>query len=121
MENIAPIPTDDSPPRRRPIADFFGRRFLTFAELVEIGLATNRPQLSAAIKAGRFPPPIYLNQRQPRWDVTEIQETLDRLKANREADHEKAGRGLAFLAASRARARSRKAGLASAEAEAPQP
>jgi predicted DNA-binding transcriptional regulator AlpA len=104
MEQITPIPTN-SPPRRRPSSSFFGRQFLAFSELVEIGLAPNRPTLRAMIKAGRFPPPIYLGPRMPRWDVVEIEELLGRLKAARDQDRERAIQELGFLKANRARRR----------------
>jgi predicted DNA-binding transcriptional regulator AlpA len=79
MENLAP--RFDS---NRPVPCFYGRRFLRFRELVEVGLVNNRPHLNNLIRAGLFPRPIYLSPRRPLWDAEELAALLERRKADRD-------------------------------------
>jgi len=74
------LEVDDRPPPQ-----FYGRRYLRFAELVEIGLATNRPTLNALIARGLFPPPLRISARLLLWDVEEIAALLEQRRAERAA------------------------------------
>jgi predicted DNA-binding transcriptional regulator AlpA len=76
----------DSPAsqQRPPVPCFYGRRFLTFIELVEIGLVNNRPQLGLMIRSGQFPQPIYLSPRRPLWDAEELAEFIELRRTERD-------------------------------------
>ena len=62
---------------------FFGRRFLTYRELVEIGLVNNAMTLRRWIAEGRFPAPLKLGRRVRLWDALELQGFVDHLAKER--------------------------------------
>jgi predicted DNA-binding transcriptional regulator AlpA len=70
-------------PDGHPVPCFFGRRFLTFKDLVEIGFVNNDMTLRRLISEGRFPPPLEMGRRIRLWDALELQALVDRLAANR--------------------------------------
>lgn len=70
-------------PDGRPVPVFFGRRFLTYADLVEIGFVNNAMTLRRLIAEGRFPPPLELGRKIRLWDALELQDLVDRLAAVR--------------------------------------
>jgi predicted DNA-binding transcriptional regulator AlpA len=73
------IPMPDS----QPVPCFFGRRFLTYRELVEIGLVNNAMTLRRWIAEGRFPPPLIFGRRVRLWDALELQDLVNRLAEER--------------------------------------
>jgi hypothetical protein len=79
LEALKPLPMPDG----RPVPCFFGRRFLTYRELVEIGFVNNAMTLRRLIAEGRFPPPLELGRKIRLWDALELQALLDRLAAER--------------------------------------
>jgi predicted DNA-binding transcriptional regulator AlpA len=78
-EALKQLPTPDV----RPVPQFFGRRFLTYRELVEIGLVNNAMTLRRLITEGRFPPPLELGRKIRLWDVLELQALIERLAGER--------------------------------------
>lgn len=72
-------------PDGRPVPCFFGRRFLTYADLVEIGFVNNAMTLRRLIAEGRFPPPLELGRKLRLWDALELQALVDRLGEERRA------------------------------------
>lgn len=72
-------------PDGRPVPVFFGRRFLTFADLIEIGFVNNHMTLRRLIAEGKFPPPLALSQKIRLWDSLELQNLVDRLREERAA------------------------------------
>jgi predicted DNA-binding transcriptional regulator AlpA len=70
-------------PDGRPVPCFFGRRFLTYRDLVEIGFVNNAMTLRRLIAEGRFPPPLELGRKLRVWDSLELQALVDRLAAQR--------------------------------------
>ncbi len=70
-------------PDGRPVPCFFGRRFLTYRELVEIGFVNNAMTLRRLIAEGRFPAPLELGRKIRLWDVLELQDLVDRLARER--------------------------------------
>jgi predicted DNA-binding transcriptional regulator AlpA len=75
-------------PDGHPVPCFFGRRFLTYRDLVEIGLINNAMSLRRLIAEGRFPPPLALGRQIRLWDALELQNLIDRLAAERQSgDH----------------------------------
>ena len=88
MENVSEIPPNEAGrplpmPDGRPVPCFFGRRFLTFHDLVEIGLVSNAMTLRRLIAEGRFPPPLEMGRRIRLWDAIELEEFVARLAAER--------------------------------------
>jgi predicted DNA-binding transcriptional regulator AlpA len=83
--NLESLPMPDG----RPVPCFFGRRFLTYRDLVEIGLINNAMTLRRLIAEGRFPPPLELGRKIRLWDVLELQALLERLGAARDGHREK--------------------------------
>jgi predicted DNA-binding transcriptional regulator AlpA len=77
-------------PNGRPVPCFFGRRFLTARELLQIGLVRNHMTLRRLIAEGRFPPPLELGRKIRLWDVLELQALVDRLGAARHGPKAKA-------------------------------
>jgi predicted DNA-binding transcriptional regulator AlpA len=84
--NLESLPMPD----RRPVPCFFGRRFLTARELLQIGLVRNHMTLRRLIAEGRFPPPLELGRKIRLWDALELQTLVDRLGAARDGHREKA-------------------------------
>jgi predicted DNA-binding transcriptional regulator AlpA len=76
---LEPLPM----PGTRPVPCFFGRRFLTFADLIEIGFVSNAMTLRRLIAERRFPPPLALGRRLRLWDALELHEFVERLAAER--------------------------------------
>lgn len=74
-----PLPMPDG----KPTPVFFGRRFLTYRDLLEIGFVNNAMTLRRLIAEGRFPPPLALGRQIRLWDAIELQELVDRLAAER--------------------------------------
>jgi hypothetical protein len=78
---------DDLPclpqPDGRPVPCFFGRRFLTYRDLVAIGFVNNAMTLRRLIAEGRFPPPLALGRQLRLWDALELQALVDHLAAER--------------------------------------
>ncbi len=63
---------------------FYGRRFLRFKELAEIGIVPpHRSTLDRWIAEGRFPKPIKLGERVIVWDASEIADLIAARKAMR--------------------------------------
>ena len=78
------LPLEQIPmPNGKPVPCFFGRRFLSFADLIEIGFVNNAMSLRRLIAEGRFPPPLALGRKLRLWDALELQDLVDRLKAER--------------------------------------
>ncbi len=75
LEALKPLPMPDG----RPVPLFFGRRFLTYRELIEIGFVNNAMTLRRLIAEGRFPPPLELGRKIRLWDVLELQALIERL------------------------------------------
>jgi predicted DNA-binding transcriptional regulator AlpA len=75
---VAALPQPDS----RPLPQFFGRRFLSAAEVIETGLVRNHVTLRL-ISEKRFPPPLELGRKLRLWDALELQTLVDRLAAAR--------------------------------------
>ncbi len=73
-------------PNTPPVHEFFGRRYLRCAELIEIGVVPNRVTLRRLISAGLFPKPLRLSARVLLWDSNEIAALVDRLAAERDAE-----------------------------------
>jgi predicted DNA-binding transcriptional regulator AlpA len=71
-------------PDGRPVPLFFGRRFLSFRDLVAIGFVGNWVTLNRLMAEGRFPRPLKLGQQLRLWDALELQDQIDRLKAERD-------------------------------------
>ena len=74
-----PLPQPDG----KPTPLFFGRRFLTYHDLIEIGFVNNAMTLRRLIAEGRFPPPLALGRQIRLWDALELQALVDRLAAER--------------------------------------
>jgi hypothetical protein len=70
-------------PDGKPTPLFFGRRFLTYRDLIEIGFVNNAMTLRRLIAEGRFPPPLALGRQIRLWDALELQALVDRLAAER--------------------------------------
>src|SRR6516225_6954144 len=70
-------------PDGRPVPLFFGRRFLTYRDLVEIGFINNAMTLRRLIAEGRFPSPLALGRQLRLWDALELQALVDHLAAER--------------------------------------
>jgi hypothetical protein len=73
------------PLTHKPVAEFFGRRYLRADELVEIGLVPSPTALERLVRAGKFPPPLRLH-RTRLWDTLKVAETLE--QAEREGTAE---------------------------------
>jgi predicted DNA-binding transcriptional regulator AlpA len=71
--------------KRQPGPEFYGRRYLRFAELRAIGLVSNRPTLDRWVKNGFFPAPLRLGPRVLIWDVEEIRALLAKRATKRDA------------------------------------
>ena len=61
---------------------FCGRRYLRFAELVELGIAPNRPTLERWVARGQFPRPLRIG-RTVFWDMGEVRALLEQRAAAR--------------------------------------
>src|SRR5271165_2376265 len=70
-------------PNGRPVPVFFGRRLLTYRDLIDIGFVNNAMTLRRLIAEGRFPPPLDLGRKIRLWDAVELQDLVDGLKARR--------------------------------------
>jgi predicted DNA-binding transcriptional regulator AlpA len=70
-------------PDGRPVPLFFGRRFLTYQDLVAIGFVSNAMTLRRLIAEGRFPPPLELGRKLRLWDALELHALVERLAAAR--------------------------------------
>jgi predicted DNA-binding transcriptional regulator AlpA len=70
-------------PTGRPVAEFFGLRYLRSKDLIAMGLIPNRVTLNRMIRDGEFPRPLRLTSRVLLWDSTEIAALLERLGAER--------------------------------------
>lgn len=70
-------------PDGRPVPCFFGRRFLSYRELVATGLVDNDMTLRRWIAEGLFPPPLKFGRKVRRWDVLELQAMIERLAGER--------------------------------------
>jgi hypothetical protein len=77
---VAALPLPDS----RPLPCFFGRRFLSAAELIATGLVRNHVTLRRLIREQRFPPPLLVGRKLRVWDCLELQALIDRLAAERD-------------------------------------
>jgi hypothetical protein len=64
------------PLTKQPVPEFFGRRYLRAAEIVEIGLVPNPTALERLVRAGQFPPPLRLH-RTKLWDTVEVAARLE--------------------------------------------
>jgi hypothetical protein len=72
-------------PDGRPVPVFFGRRFLTYRDLVEIGFVNNAMTLRRLVAEGRFPAPLKFGRKIRLWDALELQSLVDRLATERGA------------------------------------
>ena len=72
LDELPLLPTPDG----RPVPCFFGRRFLTYRDLVEIGFINNDMTLRRLIAEGRFPPPLEMGRKIRLWDALELQALL---------------------------------------------
>lgn len=71
-------------PDGKPIPNFFGRRFLTYHDLLEIGIVNNAMTLRRLIAEKRFPPPLKLGKQIRLWDALELQALIEKLAAERD-------------------------------------
>jgi predicted DNA-binding transcriptional regulator AlpA len=65
-------------------SQFFGRRFLRFSELQEIGIVKHRSTLDRWVAEGRFPKPLKLGARVAVWDAEEIAKVIATRAAERD-------------------------------------
>jgi hypothetical protein len=64
------------PLTHKPVAEFFGRRFLRADELIEIGIAHDLSALERLVRGGHLPPPLRL-YRTKLWDTLEVAAALE--------------------------------------------
>jgi predicted DNA-binding transcriptional regulator AlpA len=76
-------------PTGKPVAEFFGHRWLRSKDLIAMGLIPNRVTLNRMIRDGEFPRPLRLTSRVLLWDSTEIAALIDRLNGERDGGEKK--------------------------------
>jgi predicted DNA-binding transcriptional regulator AlpA len=74
------------PLTHRPVPEFFGRRYLTATELIEIGIAKSRGALEGMVRAGQFPKPLKLNAKTILWDTVEVAVVMQQRGAERDEE-----------------------------------
>jgi predicted DNA-binding transcriptional regulator AlpA len=72
------------PLTQQPVIEFFGRRYLRAAELVEIGIVRDRPELDRLVRAGLFPKPLRMNAKTVIWDCVEVASVMQQRGAERD-------------------------------------